>query len=121
MATPSPTTTLCFFLFFSHHFLCCFSPIVVLNFSGYYLVPSTRLKKMQAPCNEPLAIDDNNKVNDSITTLLIAMVEGQDIPSEVVPHDASIDPSRLVAKGEDLQNAKLKISITNGLSSHIFN
>jgi hypothetical protein len=89
---------------------------MVLNFLGYYLVPFTRLKKMQAPCSEPLAIDDNNKVNYSIT-----MVEGQDIPSEVVPHDASIDPSRLMVKGEDLQNAKLEISITNGLSSHIFN
>jgi hypothetical protein len=44
---------------------------------------------MQVPCIEPLAIDDN-KVNDSITTLM-AMVEGQDIPSEVAPHDASID------------------------------
>ncbi len=42
---------------------------------------------MQVPCIEPLAIDDNNKVNDSIITLMI-VVEGQDTPSEVVPHDA---------------------------------
>lgn len=75
---------------------------------------------MQVPCIEPLAIDDNNKVNDSITTLIV-VVKGQDIPSEVVPYDASIDPSRLVAKGEDLQNAEVERSIADGLSNHMFN
>lgn len=73
---------------------------------------------MQVPCIEPLAIDDN-KVNDSITTLM-AMVEGQDIPSEVAPHDASIDLWRSMVKGENLQNAKIEGSITNGLFNHIF-
>jgi hypothetical protein len=38
---------------------------------------------MKVPCIKPLAIDGNNKVDDS-TTLLIVMVEGQDIPNEVV-------------------------------------
>jgi hypothetical protein len=90
----------------------------VLNFLGYYLVPFTRLKKMQVACIEPLAIDDN-KVNDSITTLM-AMVESQDIPSEVAPHDASIDLSRSMVKGENLQNAEIEGSITNGLFNHIF-
>jgi hypothetical protein len=88
MATP---LLLLLFAFFFFHLVFCvvFRLLVVLNFLGYYLVPFTRLKKMQVPCIEPLAIDDN-KVNDSITTLM-AMVEGQDIPSEVAPHDASID------------------------------
>jgi hypothetical protein len=75
---------------------------------------------MQAPCIEPSAIDDNNKVNHSITTL-IALVEGQDTPSEIMPHDASIDPSRLVVEGEDLQNVEVEGSIINGLFAHIFN
>jgi hypothetical protein len=60
---------------------------------------------MQVPCIEPLVIDDNNKVDDSTNTLIV-VVEGQDIPNEVVPPDASIDPSRLMAKGEDIQNTK---------------
>jgi hypothetical protein len=38
---------------------------------------------MKVPCIKPLAIDDNNKVNDSIT-LLIVVAEGQDTPNEVV-------------------------------------
>jgi len=38
---------------------------------------------MKVPCIKPLAIDDNNKVDDS-TTLLIMVVEGQDTPNEVV-------------------------------------
>ncbi len=75
---------------------------------------------MQTLCIEPLAIDDNNKVNDSIITL-IAVVESQDTPSEVVFHDASIDLSRSVVEGENLQNAEVEGSITNGLPGHIFN
>jgi hypothetical protein len=75
---------------------------------------------MQTPCIEPLTIDDNNKVNDSITTL-IAVVEGQDTPSEVVLHDASIDPLRSVVVGENLQNAEVEGSIMDGLFGHIFN
>jgi hypothetical protein len=67
------------------------------------MVPFTKLKRMQVPCIEPLVIDDNNKVDDSTNTLIV-VVEGQDIPNEVVPPDASIDPSRLMAKGEDIQN-----------------
>jgi hypothetical protein len=51
----------------------------------------------------------------------MTVVEGQDTPSEVVPHDASINPSRSVAEGEDLQNVKIEGSITNGLFGHIFN
>ncbi len=69
------------------------------------MVPFTKLKRMQVPCIEPLVIDDNNKVDDSTNTLIV-VVEGQDIPNEVVPPDASIDPSRLMAKGEDIQNTK---------------
>jgi hypothetical protein len=38
---------------------------------------------MKVPCIKPLPIDDNNKVNDSIT-LLIVVAEGQDTPNEVV-------------------------------------
>jgi hypothetical protein len=34
------------------------------------------------------------------------MVEGQDIPNEVVPLDALIDPSRLVVEDEDLQSVE---------------
>jgi hypothetical protein len=64
-----------------------------------------KLRRMQVPCIEPLAIDDNNKVDDS-TNALIVVVEGEDIPNEVVPLDASIDPSRLVVEVEDLQSAE---------------
>jgi hypothetical protein len=64
-----------------------------------------KLKRMQVPCIKPLAIDDSNKVNDS-TNALIVVVEGQDIPNEVLPLDASIDPSRLLVEGEDLQSAE---------------
>jgi len=60
---------------------------------------------MQIPCIKPLVIDDNNEVNDS-TNALIVVVEGQDIPNEVVLPNASIDPSRLMAEGEDLQSAE---------------
>ncbi len=38
---------------------------------------------MQGPWIKPLAIDDSNKVNDLVTTLIV-VVEGQDIPSEVM-------------------------------------
>ncbi len=38
---------------------------------------------MKVPCIKPLAIDDNNKVDDS-TIVLIVMVKGQDIPNEIV-------------------------------------
>jgi hypothetical protein len=31
------------------------------------------------------------------------VVEGQDIPNEVMPLNASIDPSRLMVEGENLQ------------------
>jgi len=68
------------------------------------MAPFTKLRKMQVPCIKPLAIDDSNKVDDS-TNALIVMVEGQDIPNEVMPLDASIDPSRLMVEGEDLQSA----------------
>jgi hypothetical protein len=67
---------------------------------------------MQAPCIKPLPINDNNKVNDS-TIKLIIVVEGQDIPNELVPHDASIDPSRSMAKGEDLRSVKVEGSIVD--------
>ncbi len=60
---------------------------------------------MQVSCIEPLAIDDNNKVDDS-TNALIVVVEGQDIPNEVMPLNASIDPSRLMVEGENLQSAE---------------
>jgi hypothetical protein len=43
----------------------------------------TRLKRMKVPCIKPLTIDDNNKVNAS-TIILIVVVEGQDIPNEIV-------------------------------------
>ncbi len=69
------------------------------------MAPFMKLRKLQVPCIKPLAIDDSNKVDDS-TNALIVMVEGQDIPNEVVPLDASIDPSRLVVEGEDLQSAE---------------
>ncbi len=65
----------------------------------------TKLKRMQVPCIEPLTIDDNHKVNDS-TNVVIVVVECQDIPNEVTPPDSSIDPSRLVVEGEDLQCAE---------------
>jgi len=64
-----------------------------------------KLRRMQVPCIKPLAIDDSNKVDDS-TNALIVMVEGQDIPNEVVPLDASIDLSRLVVEVEGLQSAE---------------
>jgi hypothetical protein len=69
------------------------------------MAPFTKLRKIQVPCIEPLAIDVSNKVNDS-TNALIVMVEGQDIPNEVVPLDALIDPSRLVVEDEDLQSVE---------------
>ncbi len=69
------------------------------------MAPFMKLRRMQVPCIEPLAIDDNNKVDDS-TNALIVVVEGEDIPNEVVPLDASIDPSRLVVEVEDLQSAE---------------
>jgi hypothetical protein len=47
------------------------------------MAPFTRLKRMKVPCIKPLAVDDNNKVNDS-TIVLIMVVKGQDIPNEVV-------------------------------------
>jgi hypothetical protein len=47
------------------------------------MAPFTRLKRMKVPCIKPLAVDDNNKVNDS-TIVLIVVVKGQDIPNEVV-------------------------------------
>jgi hypothetical protein len=34
------------------------------------------------------------------------VVECQDIPNEVVPPNSSIDPSKLVVEGEDLQSAE---------------
>jgi hypothetical protein len=34
------------------------------------------------------------------------VVVEEDIPNEVVPLDASIDPSRLVVEGEDLQSVE---------------
>jgi hypothetical protein len=34
------------------------------------------------------------------------VVEGQDIPNEVMPLNASIDPSRLMVEGENLQSAE---------------
>ncbi len=69
------------------------------------MAPFTKLRKIQVPCIEPLAIDVSNKVDDS-TNALIVMVEGQDIPNEVVPLDALIDPSRLVVEDEDLQSVE---------------
>jgi len=60
---------------------------------------------MQVPRIKLLAIDDSNKVDDS-TNALIVVVKGQDIPNEIVPHDTSIVPSRLVVEGENLQSAK---------------
>jgi hypothetical protein len=60
---------------------------------------------MQVPCIKPLAIDDSNKFDNSTNTLIV-VVEGQDIPNEVVPFHASIDPSRLVVEGEDLQSVE---------------
>jgi hypothetical protein len=64
-----------------------------------------KLKRIQVPCIEPLVIDDSNKVDDSTNTLIV-VVEGQGIPNEVVPLDASIDPSRLMAKGENFQSVE---------------
>jgi len=69
------------------------------------MAPFMKLRRMQVPCIKPLTIDDSNKVDDS-TNALIVVVEGQDIPNEVVPLDASIDPSRLVVEVEDLQSAE---------------
>ncbi len=69
------------------------------------MAPFMKLRRMQVPCIELLAINDNNKVDDS-TSALIVVVEGEDIPNEVVPFDASIDPSRLVVEVEDLQSAE---------------
>jgi hypothetical protein len=69
------------------------------------MAPFTKLKRIQVPCIKPLTIDDKNKVNDS-TNVIIVVVECQDIPNEVVPPDSSIDPSRLVVEGEDLQSAE---------------
>jgi len=69
------------------------------------MAPFMKLRRMQVPCIEPLAIDDSNKVDDS-TNALIVVVEVQDIPNEVMPFHASIDPSRLVVEGEDLRNVK---------------
>ncbi len=65
------------------------------------------LRRMQAPCIKPLPINDSNKVNNSTITLIV-VVEGQDIPNELVPHNASIDLSRSMAKGEDLQSVTIK-------------
>jgi hypothetical protein len=39
------------------------------------MAPFTRLKMMKVPCIKPLAIDDNNKVDDS-TIVLIVVVKG---------------------------------------------
>jgi hypothetical protein len=47
------------------------------------MAPFTKLKIMKVPCIKPLAIDDNNKVDDS-TIVLIVAVESEDIPNEVV-------------------------------------
>jgi hypothetical protein len=47
------------------------------------MAPFMKLKRMKAPCIKPLTIDDNNKVDDS-TTVLIEVVESQDIPNEVM-------------------------------------
>jgi hypothetical protein len=69
------------------------------------MAPFMKLKRIQVPCIEPLVIDDSNKVNDSTNTLIV-VIESQDIPNEVMLLDASIDPSRLMAKGEDFQSAK---------------
>jgi len=69
------------------------------------MAPFMKLRRMQVPCIEPLSIDDNNKIDDS-TNALIVVVEGEDIPNEVVLLDASIDPSRLVVEVEDLQSAE---------------
>jgi hypothetical protein len=62
--------------------------------------PFTKLKRMQVLCIKPLAINDK-KVNDS-TNALITVVECQDISNEVM----SLDPSRLVVEGEDLQSVE---------------
>jgi len=67
---------------------------------------------MQAPCIEPLPINDNNKVDDSTITLIV-VVEGQDIPNELVFFYASIDPSRSMAKCKDLQSVKVEGSIVD--------
>jgi hypothetical protein len=72
---------------------------------------------MKVPCINPLAIDDNNKVDDS-TTSLIVVVEGQDIPNELVSPYALIELSRLVVKGEDLQRQKLKDLLWMEQSNH---
>jgi len=69
------------------------------------MAPFMKFRRMQVPCIEPLAIDDNNKIDDS-TNALIVVVESQNIPNEVVLLDASIDPSKLVVEGEDLQSAE---------------
>jgi hypothetical protein len=39
------------------------------------MAPFMRLKRMKVSCIKPLAIDDNNKVDDS-TIVLIMVVEG---------------------------------------------
>jgi hypothetical protein len=67
---------------------------------------------MRGPYIKPLAIDDSNKVDDLITTLIV-VVEGQDIPSEVMFPNASIDLLRSMAEGEDLQSAEVDRSIAN--------
>ncbi len=71
-----------------------------------------KLKRMHILCMKPLTINDNNKVNDSTTTLIV-MVKVQDIPNELVPPNASIDPSISMAKGENLQSVKVEGSIVD--------
>jgi hypothetical protein len=47
------------------------------------MAPFTRLKRTKVLCIKPLAIDDNNKVDDS-TIVLIMVVKWQDNPNEVM-------------------------------------
>ncbi len=70
------------------------------------------LRRMQAACIKPLPINDSNNVDNSTITLIV-VVEGQDIPNELVPPNASIDPLRSMAKGEDLQSVKVEGSIVD--------
>jgi hypothetical protein len=54
-----------------------------------------KVEKDATSMHQTLAIDDSNRVVDSITTLIV-VVEGQDIQSEVVLLNALIDLSKLM-------------------------
>ncbi len=71
-----------------------------------------KVEKDARSMHQTLPIDDYNRVNDSITTLIV-VAEGQDIPSEVMFPNALIDLSRIMVEGEDLQSVEVDRSIVN--------